>query len=83
VVTDIPSFRWMTDDGRVGALWRPGDAAACAAAIRSVLHGPWSEQSAAARRVFEQRLSFAAIGRQALAAYRELAARRSVKVSGA
>ncbi|MHC5035185.1 MAG: glycosyltransferase family 4 protein, partial [Planctomycetota bacterium] len=31
VVTDIPSFRFMTGNGRVGALWRPGDAGALAA----------------------------------------------------
>lgn len=76
-VTDIPSFRWMTDDGRVGALWPPGDPAAGAAAIERVLQRPLADQSAAARRCFEERLSFAAIGRQALAAYRALAARRA------
>ena len=32
-VTDIPTFRLLTGDGAIGALWRPGDAADCARAI--------------------------------------------------
>lgn len=77
VVTDIPSFRWMTDDGQIGALWPPGDAGAFAAAARRALSLDLQEQSTAARRQFDRRLSFDAIGRQALDAYRQLIARRA------
>jgi glycosyltransferase involved in cell wall biosynthesis len=76
VVTDIPSFRRLTDDGRVGALWRTGDADAFAEAFTRVVRGPvcTPEQVAAS---FEQRLSYAAVAGQAIAAYRDAAMRRT------
>jgi glycosyltransferase involved in cell wall biosynthesis len=77
VVTDIPTFRVMTHQGTIGALWPVDDAAALAAAIHTVVARPWAEQSAAARQFFDARLSIAGIGRQALAAYVELAQRRN------
>lgn len=71
VVTDIPSFRFIT--GGVFPLWPPGDAEGLRAAAKSVLGQPLGPQRVAVRALFEERLSFEAIGRQALAAYRELA----------
>jgi glycosyltransferase involved in cell wall biosynthesis len=79
IVTDIPSFRMMTDGGTVGALWPVGDAAALAAAIRDLLRRPREPLAAAARRFFEARLNYPSIGRQALAAYHELAAQRGIR----
>jgi len=79
IVTDIPSFRVMTDGGALGALWSPGDAQALAAAIDAALRRPREVLAAAARRFFEARLSYPSIGRHALAAYDELAARRGVR----
>jgi glycosyltransferase involved in cell wall biosynthesis len=72
VVTDIPSFRFMIGNDAVGALWRPHDAGALLAAIRDVTSRPIGPQRRTARALFEQNLSYTAIGRQALAAYREL-----------
>jgi len=69
VVTDIPSFRMMTGGGAVGALWAPGDAEACAAAVVQAHDRSRVEQSRAARELFRRRLSFAAIGRASIAAY--------------
>jgi glycosyltransferase involved in cell wall biosynthesis len=82
VVTDIPSFRMMTGGGAIGALWPPGDAPALAATLRRVLARPRAEQATTVRQYFEQRLSFAAIGRRARAVYRDLAARRTSPSAG-
>lgn len=71
IVTDIPSFRRMTDGGAVGALWRPGRPEAMTAAVQEVVRAPPEESSAAARALFDARSSFAAIGRDALSAYRK------------
>jgi glycosyltransferase involved in cell wall biosynthesis len=76
VVTDIPSFRMMTDGGRIGGLWTPGDPGALCEVMLNLLRRPWPPMSAAARGFFKEHLSFPAIGRQAMAIYEELAARR-------
>ena len=72
VVTDLPSLRALTGGGAVGALWRCGDAAALANALRSAAAelGPRSRTEVRAH--FEARLSSAALGRMFTAAYREL-----------
>ncbi len=77
VVTDIAPFRFMTAAGpgagsASGALWPPGDAEALSSAILGLARRPVEPQRRAARALFERRLSFEAIGRQAVAAYREL-----------
>lgn len=73
VVTDIPSFRFMTtlSGETCGALWPPGDAGALCLAILELARRP-EPQRKAARALFERKLSFEAIGRQAVDAYREL-----------
>jgi glycosyltransferase involved in cell wall biosynthesis len=78
VVTAIPSFRAITADGAVGALWPTDDASACAAALLAAAAPPLAASSAAVCRHFEQHLSYPALARRALAAYRELAALRPV-----
>ncbi len=81
VVTDIAPFRFMTaaaDSGRAcGALWPPGDAEALSSAILELARRPVKPQHQAARALFEHRLSFEAIGRQAARAYRELRVSKS------
>ncbi|MFC5436126.1 glycosyltransferase family 4 protein [Rhodanobacter umsongensis] len=70
VVTDIPSFRALTGNGRVGHLWPCGDAARLAAALVEAAAGPPS--AAQVRAHFEATLSFAAVGRQWAAAYAQV-----------
>lgn len=70
IVSDIPSFRRMT--AGVGGLWRAGDAGHLEATATAVLSRPWAQESAAARAVFEERLSFPAIARDLLAFYGSL-----------
>jgi glycosyltransferase involved in cell wall biosynthesis len=74
IVTDIPSFRMMTDQGRLGVLWPVGDAQALAAAMRRAAAQPASPRDT--RQFFEQTLSYPAIAGRALAAYQAIAAQR-------
>jgi glycosyltransferase involved in cell wall biosynthesis len=72
LVTDIPSFGRITGDGEFGALVPLGESGALARAIED-----WSRRDRAllrrrAREHFERSLSFEAIGRQLLSAYRQL-----------
>ena len=72
LVTDIPSFRRILDDGRAGSLTPVGDAVAMAEAMVA-----WSQRDRpalrrAARAHFEQALTYNVIGRQLRTAYRAL-----------
>jgi glycosyltransferase involved in cell wall biosynthesis len=76
IVTDIPSFRRITGEGRYGALTPVDDPAAFADAIRA-----WSRRDRQvlrrqARTHFERELSFDAIGRQLRAVYDHVLAHR-------
>jgi glycosyltransferase involved in cell wall biosynthesis len=70
VVTDIPSFRALIGDGRIGKLWPCGDAARLAEAlVDAAAKRPSPEQ---VRAHFDATLSFAAVGRQWAAAYAQV-----------
>lgn len=77
VASDIPAHRAITGDGAVGALFRAGDAEACADALVSAASRLGGDARAAVRKVFEERLSWPAVARQAVAAYRALRAGRA------
>ncbi|MCA9973273.1 MAG: glycosyltransferase family 4 protein [Anaerolineales bacterium] len=77
VVTDIPSFRAITANGRVGALWPVGSVDGFVDALQAVLARPLPPQSQAARDQFDQHWSFEAIGRRAAAVYADVLARRA------
>ena len=67
VVTDIPAFRALTGNGRVGKLWPRGDPAQLAEAlVRTALGGRSVER---VRAHFDAALSSAAIGRHWAEAY--------------
>ena len=74
VVTDIPSFRRITRDGEVGALFPPGDAKALAAALTRLAAEDAAGLRVAARAHFERYLSFDVLGAELRAAYAGLAA---------
>jgi glycosyltransferase involved in cell wall biosynthesis len=72
VVTDIPSFQVLTGGGSVGTLWTPGNASACARALVEVAS---RDRSAERQRVldhFQRELTWDAIGRRAVAVYRDV-----------
>lgn len=80
IVTDIPSFRMMTDGWATGALWTPGDPEALVSAVIDVLGRSLAEQSRAARAFFDRRLSYAAIGRASVAPYERVIKTRNPRV---
>jgi glycosyltransferase involved in cell wall biosynthesis len=69
VVTRIPSFRLLTRDGEVGALWPPGDASGCADAIQTAAGRARDVPRERIVDYFERHFSWAAIGRRAIAIY--------------
>lgn len=70
VVTDIPAFRALTGNGRVGHLWPCGDAARLAAAlVDGAANRPAPEQ---VRAHFDTALSFAALGHRWADAYAQV-----------
>lgn len=77
VVTDIPPFRRFTFDGALGALWPPGDAAALADALQRAAGSDREGMRRACIDHFEAELTWAALGRQAWAAYQDVHARQS------
>jgi len=76
-VTDIPSFRVLTGQGRVGRLWPTGNAEACASAILTLARSTTSKGRDEVRAHFERALSWPAIGRQARSAYDALLRKRA------
>jgi glycosyltransferase involved in cell wall biosynthesis len=72
VVTDIPSFRVMTDDGRVGACWRPGSPESFAEKFLEVARQPLEQLSHKVHSFFQSQLSYKAIARDSMRAYREV-----------
>jgi len=72
VVTDIPSFRALTDGGRVGGLWRVGDHHSLADSLVYCAYRLDSETRARVRDHFDRRFSYPALARTALAAFQEL-----------
>jgi glycosyltransferase involved in cell wall biosynthesis len=75
VVTDIPSFRALTGEGRVGRLWRCGDASSLSDALLAIASDPPSRGDVRAH--FDAEVSFAAVGRKLVAAYQDLRAKHA------
>jgi glycosyltransferase involved in cell wall biosynthesis len=72
VVTDIPSFRSLTGNGAVGALWPCGDAMALADSLVSAANAPMQQVRRAVRSHFLEHVSMAAVGRRLVSAYQQL-----------
>ena len=77
LVTDIPSFRALTGAGAAGSLWRCGDAASLAGALRALAARCGAQARAAVRAHFERELSFDALGAKLAAMYADVCARHS------
>ena len=76
VVTEIPAFRVLTDAGRLGALFPPGDVDALARAIGRLARADMFALRALVRAHFTRELSWSALGTKALGIYRAAVARR-------
>jgi glycosyltransferase involved in cell wall biosynthesis len=77
IVTDIPSFRDVLQDGEYGGLFPVRDAEALAETLVAWYHRRQPETPQRLRAYFEESLSFEAIGQQALAAYARLVGEKS------
>jgi glycosyltransferase involved in cell wall biosynthesis len=74
VVSDIPSFRALTDDGRYGRLFPAGDHRALASQLLTLDAPTRADLAPAAQAYFRRELSFAALARRLDALYANLAA---------
>ncbi|WP_158883545.1 glycosyltransferase family 4 protein [Rhodanobacter sp. L36] len=70
VITDIPSFRALTNEGRVGHLWPCGDAVRLAESLVAAVSNPTAPERIRAH--FDATLSFKAVGRQWATAYAQV-----------
>ena len=64
VVTDIPSFRQITNNGAAGILFRRGDADSLLQTLRRLEEVPVKQLSLQVKEQFQKELSFKAIARQ-------------------
>jgi glycosyltransferase involved in cell wall biosynthesis len=69
VVTNIPPFRVLTDEGRLGGLFTPGNAGELARVLARLGKGDLSARRESVRTHFEGWLSWPALGRRAFAIY--------------
>jgi glycosyltransferase involved in cell wall biosynthesis len=72
VITDIPSFRALTGNGEVGALWPCGDSDALCGKLLSMAARPHQDMRPSVREHFDRELSFDAVGRKLVAACERL-----------
>ena len=75
VITDIPSFRILTDYGTVGGLWQAGSPDALAQELKDRYSGLLAGTPQQVRAFFDARFSWKAIGSSAIAVYRQLVER--------
>lgn len=81
VVTGIPSFRTMTNNGKLGSLWIPGDKKSLAEAIINVMEKPLENEAKACMIFFANTLSFDSIASVATRYYQQVMDSRKVKKS--
>lgn len=79
IVTHIPSFRMMTNNGQLGALWEPGNSDSLVAAAATALQKPLEQEARACIHFYQQQLSFGAIARVAAQHYRQVVQARQQK----
>lgn len=76
VVTDIPAFTMMTDNGKLGCLWQAGNAGSFALAVKKVVSKPLNEEGKACVEFYTDSLSFDAIAGKAINHYQTVINRR-------
>jgi Glycosyltransferase len=72
VLSDIPSFRMMTDNGRVGLLYESGDEAALLATLQKTLDLNLAFEQEKVLAWFEKELSFEAIAKKIMKVINEI-----------
>ncbi|MBL7738080.1 MAG: glycosyltransferase family 4 protein [Chitinophagaceae bacterium] len=79
VITEIPSFRMMTGNGRLGALWKPGIKESFLQAAITAINKPLIDEGKACIDFFHKELSFDAIAATAMQHYRQVVHARAKK----
>ncbi|MBO9565187.1 MAG: glycosyltransferase family 4 protein [Niastella sp.] len=79
IVTNIPSFRMMTNKEQLGALWEAGSMDSFVAAAEAALQKPLEQEANACIYFYQQQLSFEAIARVAAQHYRQVVQTRLQK----
>jgi glycosyltransferase involved in cell wall biosynthesis len=74
IVTDIPSFRMITNNGKIGALWSCNDAYSFYKNAKEIINKAFEVESEKALDFFSDNLSFPAITRKAKMFYESLIA---------
>jgi glycosyltransferase involved in cell wall biosynthesis len=72
IITDIPSFRMMTNNGQLGALWQCGNSENFYEAAKTAMLKNKETESKKCIEFFEQELSFKAIGNKAVQYYQQV-----------
>jgi glycosyltransferase involved in cell wall biosynthesis len=77
-VTDIPTFRVLTADGSLGALWSAGDAIDCSRALTELGRSNLASRRQHVADHFARTLSWPAVGRRAFEIYTDVLMNRRV-----
>jgi glycosyltransferase involved in cell wall biosynthesis len=80
VITNIPSFCMMTDNGRLGCLWNVGDSESFVNAVRNAMNKPLMQEAAACIDFFNRHLSFDAIAETVICHYQTVIEKRQKKL---
>jgi len=72
IITNIPSFYMMTNNGQLGALWQPGNVTSFTEAVAVAIAKPLPVEGKACIDFFTNTLSFDAIAETAIGHYRKL-----------
>jgi glycosyltransferase involved in cell wall biosynthesis len=72
IVTDIPAFRMITDNGRIGGLWKCSDAESFYTKAKEIIKKPIEAESKKTFDFFSSNLSYAAIGSKVKIFYESL-----------
>jgi glycosyltransferase involved in cell wall biosynthesis len=71
IVTSIPSFIMMTNEGHLGALWKAGNKESFVQAARLAANKPLQDESNACINFFAEHLSYDAIAKKAIICYQK------------
>ena len=80
VITNIPSFRMMTNNGQLGALWEPGDEHSFIRTASIAMNKSLKDEANKCIDFFKENLSFDAIAQTALMHYQKVIELRSRKM---
>lgn len=79
IVPNIPAFRAMTAQGRLGGLWKNGDAASFAESAHVLLQKSRTTLAESCIQFFRDHLSYDAIAKRTLEIYQELAEKKKTR----